>query len=133
MKRASPLWPVLITAGALSGQELPSGPLPEVTNTEIEYHTVAEALTSLKARHDVTVSNERGWIIITDRKNLTIWSFSPSSYRAYPAVVKRLFRDRPTGGSDIVLSVLCEAPKEACDQLVREFDAMNSRFPPLRQ
>jgi len=111
---------MLIVVPALSAQEIPrSGPLPEVANTAIEYHTVAEALSALRARHDVTVSTQHGWTIITDEKNLTIWSFAPNSYPAHPAVVKRVFRDRPSGGSDISMSVLCEASKEACDQLVR--------------
>jgi hypothetical protein len=134
MRRTSPFWLALITLGTVSAQELPpSGPLPELEKTDIEYHSVAEALTSLKARPDVTISTERGWTIITDKKNLTIWSFAPDSYPAHPAVVKRAFRDRPGGGSDIDMSVLCEASKEACDQLVREFDAMNQRLPPLRR
>jgi len=125
---------MLIAVPVLSAQELPSsGPLPETTNSEVGYHTVAQALTSLRARHDVSVSTERGWTIITDEKNLTIWSFAPASHPAYPAVVRRVVRARPGGGSDINMSVLCEASKEACDQLVREFDAMNRRLPPLRQ
>ena|SRR5882724_2114243 len=132
--RHSALWLMLIAVPVLSAQELPpSGPLPEAANTEIEYHTVAEALTSLRARDDVTVSTERGWTIITDKKNLTIWSFAPDSHPAYPAVVKRVVRARPGGGSDVNMSVLCEAGKEPCDQLVREFDAMNTRLPALRQ
>jgi hypothetical protein len=125
---------MLIAVPVLSAQELPSsGPLPETPNSEVGYHTVAQALTSLRARRDVTVSTERGWTIITDEKNLTIWSFAPAAHPAYPAVVKRVVRARPGGGSDINMSVLCEASKEACDQLVREFDAMNRRLPPLRQ
>src|SRR5580693_1292495 len=108
MTRKSALCLMLMSIRTLSAQELPpSGPLPETGNTEIEYHTVAEALTALRARDDVTVSTERGWILITDRNNLIIWSFAPSSYPAYPAVVKRTVRARPSGGSDINTSVLC--------------------------
>jgi hypothetical protein len=59
--------------------------------------------------------------------------FAPASHPAHPAVVKRVVRARPGGGSDVNMSVLCEASKEACDQLVREFDAMNRRLPALRQ
>jgi hypothetical protein len=131
MTRTSPLWLPLIALRALPAQELPSGPLPETATSAIEYHSVAEALTALKARKDLSISTERGWVIITDEKNLTIWSFAPDSYPAHPAVVRRVVRARPGGGSDIETSVLCEATKEACDQLVREFDVMNQRLPPL--
>ena len=129
MRRTFSLWLMLLTLGSLSAQELPrSGPLPEVQHTGIEYPTVAEALRALTARNDVTVSTNRGWTIITDQKNLTLWSFAPDSYPAHPAVVKRVVLARADGGSDINMSVLCEATKEACDQLVREFDAMNQRL-----
>ena len=89
---------------------------------------MAAALASLTARKDVTISTVRDWTIVTDTKNMTIWSFAPASYSAYPAVVRRVVRARSDGGSDIDMSVLCEASKEACDQLVREFVAMNKRI-----
>jgi hypothetical protein len=73
----------------------------------------------------VVISTVRDWTIIVDEKNLTVWSFAPDSYVAYPAVVKRTARSRAGGGSNIEMKVLCEATKEACDQLVREFAAMN--------
>ena len=113
---------------SVEAQELPRGPLPEVGNTDIGYRTVADALASLKKRTDVSISTVRGWVIITDEANKTVWSFAPDSYIAHPAVVKRAVQPRAGGGSDIKMSVLCEATKEACDQLVREFDAMNRRI-----
>jgi hypothetical protein len=128
MRRTSLLWLTLIAVTGLPAQPLPSAPLPETASTEIEFGTVAEALTALKARSDLTASTDHGWMIFLDQKNLTIWSFAPSSYPAYPAVVKRVVRARPTGGSDVDMAVLCEGSKEACDRLVREFDAMNQRL-----
>ena len=137
MQRASPFWLTFFVVPALASQELssgnlPSGPLPETASSGVEYPTVAAALSALRARKDVSISTERGWTIITDEKHFTIWSFAPSSYPAYPALVKRTVRDRAGGGSHIDTSVLCEAHKAACDQLVREFDAMNRRLPPAR-
>jgi hypothetical protein len=108
---------------------LPSGPLPEVADSGIGYKTVSEALSDLTKRKNVEISNVRGWTIIADRANYTVWSFAPMSYPAYPAVVRRTVTSRTGGGSMINTSVLCEASKEACDQLVREFDALTSRLP----
>jgi hypothetical protein len=117
-----------ICCGALAG-DLPSGPLPEVRDSQIGYKTVAEALASLSKRKNVEISNVRGWTIIADRTNFTLWSFAPMSYLAYPAVVRRTVTSQTSGGSIVSTSVLCEASKEACDQLVREFNALNNRLP----
>jgi hypothetical protein len=107
----------------------PSGPPSATPNSDVGYRTVAEALSDLKKRTDVQISTVREWTIIADKKNLTIWSFAPDTYPAHPAVVKRVVRPRADGGSDIVMSILCEASKEACDNLVREFDAVNRSVP----
>ena len=126
MSRLSILLTLAFTFQVAAAQELPVGPLPEAPQSSVGYPTVAEALSALKARTDVTISIVREWLIVTDKKNLTVWSFAPDTYPAHPAVVKRVAVPRASGGSTIQMTVLCEATKEACDQLVREFDAMNS-------
>jgi hypothetical protein len=128
MPQWSSLCLALCLVGLAEGQELPRGPLPETGASDLGYRTVAEALASLKARKDVTVSTVRDWTIITDAINKEVWSFAPPSYPAYPAVVRRAVRSRPEGGSEIKMSVMCEAAKEPCDNLVREFNAMNKRI-----
>jgi hypothetical protein len=128
MAQWSSLCLTLCLMGSAEAQELPPGPLPETAASDIGYRTVAEALVSVKARKNVTVSTVRDWTIIVDAINKEVWSFAPPSYPAYPAVVRRSVRPRPEGGSEIHMSVLCEAAKEPCDNLVREFDAMNKRI-----
>ena len=124
------LLPLAILAlGSVHAADLPPGPLPETQDNVIGYRTVAEALAALQQRKDVQISTVRGWMIITDSENRTVWSFAPEGYPAHPAVVRRIVRARADGGSDIVTSVLCEATKVACDQMVREFDAMNKMLP----
>jgi hypothetical protein len=114
--------------GMAKAQDLPAGPLPETPQSNIGYRTVADALASLKARNGVTVSIVREWTIVVDEANKEVWSFAPPSHPAYPAVVRRAVRSRSEGGSEINMSVLCEAAKEPCDNLVREFNAMNKRI-----
>jgi len=129
MSRWTPFCLALCIASLTQAQELPSrGPLPETKSSDIGFRTVAEALASLRARQDLTVSTVRDWTIIVDDTHKAVWSFAPPSYPAYPAVVKRAVRARPEGGSEIHMSVLCEATKEACDNLVREFNTMNKRI-----
>jgi hypothetical protein len=106
-------------------QEQP--PLPESPNSTLGYPTVAAALSSLRTRPDVQFSVQNGWTVAVDEKAMTIWSFSSSTYPAYPAVVKRQVVANQDGGSDIKTSVLCEAEKRPCDDLVRTFNDMTAR------
>jgi hypothetical protein len=99
-------------------------PLPEASGPVIGYPSVSSALQGLHSRPDVVFSTERGWIIATDEKHYTIWSFAPPNYPAYPAVVKRQVIPEGTGSS-IEMSVECEASKSACDDLVRTFSELN--------
>ena len=108
-----------------SGEQAASGqPLPESASS-IEYESVADALTALRAKPGVVFTTENGWLVATDRAAYSIWSFAPKDYPAYPAVVKRWVIPQKVG-SDIEMDVLCEASKEACDDLVRTFAKMNN-------
>lgn len=126
-----------VVAGLLAAASLPAcanrseePPLPEVSRSSVGYDTVAAALAALRSRPNVVFTTENGWLIATDEAAYTIWSFAPQSYPVYPAVVKRQII--PEGaGSVIQMSVLCEASKPACDNLVRTFAEMNGL--PLRQ
>jgi hypothetical protein len=91
----------------------------------VGYDTVAEALAAVRSKSGVVFTTENGWLIATDEAAYTIWSFAPPGYPAYPAVVKRQVIAQGSG-SQIKMTVLCEASKEACDDLVRTFANMNS-------
>ena len=121
---------ILLCLGLLvatsAGAGGPSGPLPEHTSSDVGYKTVAAALASLKATKDVSFSVVRGWTIVTDEAHLTVWSFAPKTDPSYPAVVKRMVTSTASG-SKVTLSVLCEANKTSCDNLVREFSKEGSR------
>lgn len=109
---------LLVATLAVAGA--PPGPVREQTSSDVGYKTVAAALAALKAMTDVSFSAVRGWTIVTDEAHLTVWSFSPKTDPSYPAVVKRVVTST-AGGSKVTLSVLCEADKTSCDNLVREF------------
>lgn len=107
-------------AFASSGQTA----LPEASGPSIEYETVAAARQALGTRAGVVFTTVNGWEIATDEAALTIWSFSPRDYPAYPAVVRRRVLEE---GQQVYIdmSVHCEASKAACDELVRTFSRMN--------
>ena len=98
-------------------------PLPEA-ETSIEYQSVSDALTALRAKPGVVFTTENGWLIATDEGAYSIWSFAPQGYAAYPAVVKRWVIPKQVG-SEMRMDILCEASKSACDDLVRTFAKMN--------
>jgi hypothetical protein len=103
-----------------------SAPITEQPDS-FEYPSVAEALADLKTRGDVSIEVSQGWTIVTEADGLTTWSFTPSDHPAYPAVSKRiLYEDQD--GWHIKMNVRCEAEKAACDQFVRDFEALNEQM-----
>lgn len=126
--RAYRLGPVLAllfgAAQPASASQTVHTEVPETTRSQVGYDTVAAAMADLRSNRNVVFTTENGWLIATSEADYTIWSFSPKGYAAYPAVVKRQVISRAVG-SKIEMSVLCEASKRACDDLVRTFAAMN--------
>jgi len=95
--------------------------------SSLEFSSVAEALAGLKTRDNVSIEVSQGWTIVTEADGLTTWSFTPSNHPAHPAVAKRvLYEDQD--GWHIKMDILCEAEKAACDQFVKDFDALNEQM-----
>ena len=118
--------PILGLLAATQPAHAQRAPLPEVSDSWIEYPNVASAWEALSSRDDIEIRSENGWQIVIDQSARTIWSFSPPDYPAYPAVVKR--QVVPVGNrSDVRMSINCEASKEACDNLVIEFQELLDR------
>jgi len=104
-----------------------TAPLPEDPSSDIGYPSVAEALKDLRARKDVAVSVQNGWIVAVDDATKTMWSFPPPGHPAYPAAVKRQIVQK-ADGAYLNMSVHCEASKQACDDLVRTFNQLNDQM-----
>jgi hypothetical protein len=104
-----------------------SAPLPESADS-IGYPTVAAALHDLRSKPGVAFRSENGFTIATDDGAHTIWMFTSEGQPAYPAAIKREFVANPQGGASVDLSVLCEASKADCDNLVRTFEALDARM-----
>jgi hypothetical protein len=115
---------LVATSAVAAGR--PPGSLPAAKTPDIGYRTVAEALASLRLMKDASFSVVRGWTIVSDEAHLTVWSFSPKTDPSYPAVVKRMVISTGSG-SKVTTSVLCEADKASCDNLVREFNGREAR------
>jgi hypothetical protein len=101
-------------------------PLTESSAQTIGYPTVAAAIAALKAKPSVVFSIDAGWTVASDSSDMSVWSFPPVGHSSYPSAVKRRVASKGAG-SEIVMSVLCESTKTACDDLVRQFNDLNNR------
>jgi hypothetical protein len=91
----------------------------------VDYPSAAAALEALKARGDVAISEQGGWTIADDKKNRTLWSFTPPGHPAHPAAVRRTVVTE-NGQASIKMAALCQAKREACDDMLEEFRRMNA-------
>lgn len=91
----------------------------------IGYPSAATALEALKARGDVTISEEGGWTTADDKANRTLWSFTLPGHPAHPAAVRRTVV-MENGQVSIKMNALCPAGKEACDSMLEDFRRMNA-------
>ena len=107
---------------------LASAPAVNAEETSaIGYNSVSEALSSLRARPDVTIQVKAGWTIVDDRAHGILWSFTPPGHPAYPAAVKRILAKRD-GAWYVDTRMLCEAEKPACDKLADDFYELNDNM-----
>ena len=101
-------------------------PLPETTDAAGDHLTVAATLAAVKAQAGVTLRMQNGWTIVDDKTHATFWSFPPLGNPAYPSAVRRTVVEKD-GAVTLKMDVQCEATKTACDNLVRDFQAINAR------
>ncbi len=103
-----------------------ASPQQESKESTIGYPSVAAALKDLQGRPGVVFTTEGGWTIATEASTYTIWSFAPPGYPAYPTAVKRRIV-KENDETVMKMSILCEASKQACDNVVAEFQQLNAK------
>lgn len=112
------LWPVMLMGLCLSFLSAAQG-LPEQPN-DIGYPSPEAALSALSSKPGVAVSRKEGWIILEDKREAVLWTIAKPGNPAYPTAIKRYVAHRK-----LVTKVLCNASKQACDNVVRQFQALN--------
>jgi hypothetical protein len=97
--------------------------------TGVGFKSVADALAALKTRPGtkLTVSQPDSWTIITEQGGSVVWSFTPATHPAHPAVVRRSIVVGEDGVPRIELAALCQADKAACDRLMKDFRDLTER------
>lgn len=116
-----------LSANCPNYHSAPARPLPEASSNTIGYPNVAAALAGLHAKPGTVFKDQAGWTIVEDEADHAFWSFPPPGNPAYPSAVKRYFTQE-NGGTNLRMSVHCEASKQACDDLVRSFEELNARM-----
>ena len=96
----------------------------------IGFGSVALALKELESRdgNGTVVTHADGWTVINEPLASAQWSFTPSGYYAFPAVVRRIIKRSADGSVAVETASLCEAPEAECARLLREFAALNDRI-----
>jgi hypothetical protein len=103
-------------------------PLPEAEGNAIGYASVAEARAALTARKDARPRPMAdGWFVVELPSENAVWTFAPPGHPAYPSVVKRFLVNKE-GQVMLSMAALCQAGKTACDDLIRQFQAMNAKL-----
>jgi hypothetical protein len=120
---------LIVSAIALAVEAESPAPaaLPEAAHSGIGYPTVQAALTALRSKSGVRIQQKEGWTTVSDKESdnvFVLWSFTPSGHPAHPSAVKRTIYDKD-GEVFIEMNVLCQAAKAPCDDLVRQFQALN--------
>jgi hypothetical protein len=97
--------------------------------TGVGFKSVADALAALKARPGakLSVTQPDAWTIITEAGGSVVWSFTPSTHPAYPAVVRRAIVIGEDGMARIEMTGLCQAEKAACDKLMKQFQEVTEK------
>lgn len=95
----------------------------------IGYPSVAEALEKLKNHPAANISQQGGWTIISlvEDGNHVLWFFAPEKHAAHPAMIKRTILEK-NGGIEIVTTSFCQAPKQDCDELTRQFKDLKKQI-----
>ncbi|MFT3807258.1 DUF4019 domain-containing protein [Arenimonas sp.] len=113
---------------AAKGKAAEPDPLPESDANAIGYATVEEARKALTSRKDAEVRPmQEGWLVVNTPADNAIWTFTPAGHPAYPAVVKRFWFEK-NGSMMMGMTALCQAAKEPCDALMRDFQELNQKM-----
>ena len=70
---------------------------------------------------------DKSYVTINDTANNTIWTFTVAGHPAHPSAVCREPVEE-NGKLRMDMGVQCEASDEACEELVRGFEALNQKM-----
>jgi hypothetical protein len=116
---------------ALLAQTAGTAEKPTTSNSPagVGFKSVADALAALKTRPGakISVTQPDAWTIITDQGGSVVWSFTPDTHPAHPAVVRRAIVVGEDGLARIEMASLCQAEKSACDRLMKDFRDLTER------
>ena len=89
-----------------------------------DFDSVKKLESALRADDSVRFRTENGWLIA--ESGYRLFSFTPDDHPAHPAVVEReVFEE--DGSVQMRTRQLCEADSESCEQLLSDFQGLNSK------
>ena len=116
---------------ALFAQNPATADTPTTSNSPagVGFKSVADALAALKTRPGakISVTQPDAWTIISEQGGSVVWSFTPATHPAYPAVIRRAIVIGEDGMARIEMAGLCQAEKAPCDRLMKDFRDLTER------
>ena len=95
----------------------------------IDNSALSETFEKLIKNSSSKISQQDGWSIVSliENGNHVFWFFAPKENAAHPAVAKKTVSVKD-GSSETVILTLCEAPKQKCEDLIRQFKTINELY-----
>lgn len=111
-----------LIAGSLAAMPVSAG---EICGRN--YASPGQAYSEVARTPGVQVAlNNAQFVALADQKAMVVWTFTKAGHPASPAVVCR--RPIQVGGvMQVQLQAICSGPKEACDALIADFQALLPR------
>jgi hypothetical protein len=106
--------PRILLALAIGASAFAAEPVPK-GESGIEYATLEEALSALRAKAGVKFKEQDGWLVANDTDAIVVWLFTPPGHPAYPSMIKRHIVNGPEGAY-MDTAIRCLASKSVCDK-----------------
>lgn len=76
------------------------------------------------------ITHEDGWTIVSRMENgdRVYWFLAPEVDNVSPAMFKKIIYDRNKSDLDTKTVSQCDAPKQVCDDLMRQFKELSERY-----
>lgn len=79
---------------------------------------------------DATITRDGGWAVVTKMEDgdRVYWFIAPDINNVSPALFKKTIHLKDKNSKQTLTVSKCEAPKQTCDDLMKQFKAMSDKY-----
>lgn len=109
---------------------LSPGVLAAENAARIDEPSVYRAFEAIKKKPTASISHQDGWSIVslTEKGNRVYWFLAPDENNVTPALIKKTIHEKNKDTDKIVIISECEAPREKCEALMKQFKALSKDY-----